>query len=174
MTLPASPPITLQQIQDEFLAPRGTSLTSFYRGGAYVPNSPANAGVPTSGSIGTLGFLGATRQSVAIANASVTAVAVSPADSTATYTLNSNGLIQSTRNGGTTTDGTWLLGGTASAFYVVATLQSGALDSGTTGTPLNLGSTHSWTRVRTANTSGTNSAQLVLQIYDVATNSLQS
>lgn len=48
MTLPASPPITMVQIQAEFSAPAGTPLNSFLRGGAYVPNTGANAAVPTS------------------------------------------------------------------------------------------------------------------------------
>lgn len=59
MTLPSSPPISLTQIQDEFGAPRGTGITSLYRGGAYVPNTSQNANVPTSGNIGLLSFLGA-------------------------------------------------------------------------------------------------------------------
>jgi hypothetical protein len=51
MTLPPSGSIQLTQIQDEFLAPRGTSLTSFYRGGTYVANTGSTASIPTSGSI---------------------------------------------------------------------------------------------------------------------------
>jgi len=61
MTLPASPPISLQNIQDEFGAPRSTGQTAFYRGGAWVPNIAQNSGVPTSGSIGLLSLLGATK-----------------------------------------------------------------------------------------------------------------
>lgn len=61
MPLPTSPPISLTQIQDEFGAPRGTGITDFRRGGAYVPNVPANSGVPTSGAIGLLHLLGATK-----------------------------------------------------------------------------------------------------------------
>lgn len=48
MTLPASPPITLGQVQTEFGAPTGTALGAFLRGGAYVPNTPTNSGVPTA------------------------------------------------------------------------------------------------------------------------------
>lgn len=48
MTLPATPPITLEQVCAEFLAPIGTPLNAFVRGGAYVPNTAQNAGVPTA------------------------------------------------------------------------------------------------------------------------------
>lgn len=61
MTLPASGNIQLTQIQDEFLAPRGTSLTSFYRGGAYVANTGSTAPIPTSGSINMQQFYGTAR-----------------------------------------------------------------------------------------------------------------
>lgn len=59
MALPSSPPISLNQIKAEFGATGSRSLTQFYRGGAFVPNTPANSGVPTSGSISLLDFLGA-------------------------------------------------------------------------------------------------------------------
>lgn len=59
MALPASPPISLTQIQDEFGAPRGTGITAFVRGGAWVPNTPTNASVPTSPPISLLSLLGA-------------------------------------------------------------------------------------------------------------------
>lgn len=61
MTLPTSPPINLLQICEEFGAPAGTPLTSFYRGGPYVPDVAQNANVPTSGAISLLNLLGATR-----------------------------------------------------------------------------------------------------------------
>lgn len=62
MALPTSPPISLNQIKSEFGATGTRSLTEFYRGGAFVPNIPANSGVPTSGAISLLDFLGATNQ----------------------------------------------------------------------------------------------------------------
>lgn len=60
MALPTSPPISLNQIKAEFGATGTRSLTEFYRGGAFVPNIPANSSVPTSGAISLLNFLGAT------------------------------------------------------------------------------------------------------------------
>lgn len=43
-----SNPATMSSVYAEFGAPAGTPLSSFLRGGAYVPNSPQNAAVPTS------------------------------------------------------------------------------------------------------------------------------
>ena len=63
MTLPTSGTLTLGMIQTEFSAPGGTGLTDFYRGGTYVPNSSANANVPTSGTISILDFYGASEAS---------------------------------------------------------------------------------------------------------------
>lgn len=60
MALPTSPPISLRQISDEFNAWGIVSITDFYRGGGYVPNIPQNSGIPTSGAISLLDFLGAT------------------------------------------------------------------------------------------------------------------
>lgn len=48
MTLPASPPISMDQVYAEFSAPVGTPLHAFVRGGSYVPNIGANGGVPTA------------------------------------------------------------------------------------------------------------------------------
>lgn len=59
MTLPASGQIDILQILAEFGAPVGTPLTSMVRGGAYVPNTAQNAGVPTAPPISCTDFYGA-------------------------------------------------------------------------------------------------------------------
>lgn len=43
-----SNPATMSSVYAEFGAPAGTLLSQFLRGGPYVPNVAANAGVPTS------------------------------------------------------------------------------------------------------------------------------
>ena len=48
MTLQATPPITLGDVQAEYGAPSGTPLGAFVRGGAWVPDNAVNSGVPTS------------------------------------------------------------------------------------------------------------------------------
>ncbi len=63
MTLPTVPPIDMIMICDEFQVARTTPLASFLRGAGIVPNSPANANVPTALPISMLDLLGAQRQS---------------------------------------------------------------------------------------------------------------
>lgn len=62
MPLQASGAISLSQICTEFQVAQTTPLSSFYRGGAIVPNIPANNGVPTSGALSLSNFYNATRQ----------------------------------------------------------------------------------------------------------------
>ena len=47
MTLQAVPPMSLTDVYAEYSAPFGTPLSAFLRGGAWVPDTPQNAGVPT-------------------------------------------------------------------------------------------------------------------------------
>ncbi len=58
MTLQAVAPLTLIEVQTEFLAPLGTPLSAFLRGGAFVPDTALNAGVPTVLPIELLDLLG--------------------------------------------------------------------------------------------------------------------
>lgn len=51
MALPGSGTITLNDIKAEFGATGTRGLVEFYRGGAFVPSTSANASVPTSGAI---------------------------------------------------------------------------------------------------------------------------
>lgn len=50
-------PLTINEIKAEFGGP--TTITSYYRGGGYVPNHEANSGIPTLGNIKVLNFLSA-------------------------------------------------------------------------------------------------------------------
>lgn len=59
MTLPSSGSISLSDIASEFGVSAPYSLSDFYRGGANVPDTPTNSGVPTSGSISLTDFYGA-------------------------------------------------------------------------------------------------------------------
>lgn len=59
MPLPSTPPISSNDIQAEFGGSAPFVITDYYRGGGLVPNTSANSGVPTSGSISILDFLGA-------------------------------------------------------------------------------------------------------------------
>lgn len=76
MALPSSPPITLAQVCAEFGAPANTPLTAFLRGGAYVPATPANLGVPTSLPLGLTQLLGASAATTPPLSASLWPTAV--------------------------------------------------------------------------------------------------
>ena len=66
MTLPASGPISLQDIQAEFGGSASNiALQSYYRGGGLVPDVAGNAGIPTSGAIALQDFYGAANVFVA-------------------------------------------------------------------------------------------------------------
>ena len=58
MVLQGSPPISLSDIRGEFGGTAPDSLSEYYRGGSFVPDTATNAGIPTSGSISLLDFLG--------------------------------------------------------------------------------------------------------------------
>jgi len=60
MTLPASGPLSLADIQTEFGGSNPISMNEYYRGGAFVTAN--NTGVPTSGVISVNNFYGTTRR----------------------------------------------------------------------------------------------------------------
>lgn len=155
---------SMLELYSVFGAPNGTTLTQLVRGGAYVPNTPANSGIPTAPPLDLLDFVGATAQQVQLTGGTVTAIAISPNDATAGYQLTSGGAAQQLVNGVASTLYNWLLSGSASDFDVFATLNSGTLTSGTTGSWLNMGTTRSWTVQRTVNAAGVNSANITLQL----------
>ena len=60
MAVTGSAPISITDISDEFGGDLPDSLTEYYRGGGLVPDTAANASVPTSGAISLTQFYGAT------------------------------------------------------------------------------------------------------------------
>jgi hypothetical protein len=66
MPLPSSGPITIQQIATEFGGTAPHSLSEYYRGGAFVANTPANANIPASGAIALSNFYGASKSRVTV------------------------------------------------------------------------------------------------------------
>lgn len=58
MSLPASPPITSEMIRQQYGGSLPFRIQDYYRGGARVPNTAGNSGVPTSGVISFYNFLG--------------------------------------------------------------------------------------------------------------------
>lgn len=87
MTLPASGAISLLDIQNEFGGANPISLNEYYRGGANVPNTTTNAGIPTSGAISVDNFHG-TSAAVLVVTTTPTTATVSSL-STGSVTTNS-------------------------------------------------------------------------------------
>ena len=69
MALQSSGAIKLSDVATEFSATTPYALKDFYRGGTLVPDTAANAGVPTSGSIQLKDFYGAASFSLSISGA---------------------------------------------------------------------------------------------------------
>ena len=61
MPLPASGPISLNDIQTEFGGSNPISISEYYRGGGLVPNVSQNNNIPTSGTISFNNFYGGTQ-----------------------------------------------------------------------------------------------------------------
>ena len=83
---------------------------------------------------------------------------------TATYSLTSAGLEMASGFA----NNTWMTVGVASDDDVFATLNSGALSAGTTGSWMNLGVTRAWSVTR-GGVVGINTANLTIQIRSAAT-----
>lgn len=87
MTLPVSGSISMLQIYAEFGAPVGTPFTQMVRGGAYVPNTGPNAGVPTAPPLGMQHFYGASGSSPFFASKSGDAAAQTDVGGTGPATM---------------------------------------------------------------------------------------
>lgn len=135
MTLPTVPPIDMIMICDEFQVARTTPLASFLRGAGIVPNSPANANVPTALPISMLDLLGAQRQPpIDIINASAShfVLVESGQNAYAELTVSSNGIQYRTEGAGPVAIHTWLNYGVASDYRFRGTLNSGGVQGGST------------------------------------------
>lgn len=106
--------------------------------------------------------------------------ATNPSSASATFQLNSSGAAQAVMAGnscnpvaGTTNyTGEWLLWGSSSSFECRATLVSGTLSSGTTGTWLALSTTRSWNVTSSVGAGGGNAGKnctILVEIRDAAT-----
>lgn len=58
MALPSTPPISSEMIRAQYGGSLPFRIQDYYRGGARVPNTGANATIPTSGAISFSNFLG--------------------------------------------------------------------------------------------------------------------
>lgn len=88
---------------------------------------------------------------------------------TAGYRLNTSGIVESLVQAAYTTLETWLLLGASSAYECRATLNSGALSSGTTGSWLALSSSREWTCVDSIVDGSPAQANLTMEIRNAST-----
>lgn len=88
---------------------------------------------------------------------------------TAGYRLNTSGIAESLIQAAYTTLETWLLIGASSAYECRATLNSGTLSSGTTGSWLALSSSREWTCVDSISDASPVEANLTIEIRNAST-----
>jgi len=94
MTLPSTGAISMAMLRAEFGGAAGTPLHSYYRGGAYVPNTAANAAIPTAPPITLHDFRGAsasTALSVSLSPPTITRLAAPGNVTTAVCTATATG-----------------------------------------------------------------------------------
>ncbi len=109
---------------------------------------------------------------ITLSNKNVTHIVPSPTDATASYQLaNTRDVVISP---GSTSDDWADAALTASDYECRATIVSGSVSSGTTGSWLGLGTSRTWTRTRTSNIEGDDIVQLTVEIRDVATSTVQA
>lgn len=107
---------------------------------------------------------------VSIGDVSVDDVTISPTNASSTYRLESSGAVsKTTASGGTTSLGDWISPTSAAGanYEVRATVNSGSLSSGTTGSWTALSSNQLWVRQQTS--IGTSSCNLTIEIRHATT-----
>jgi hypothetical protein len=173
MALPTSGALSLNDIKGEFGGPTSPSLGDYYAGGSYVPagTTGTNGAVPSSGTISISNFYGTSNAIIAFESYNLSAFELDPNDATCYYQINSNGSVYGTV-GGTPFDllEQWVTPTSqASNYEVFATLNSGTLSGGTTGSWLSLGTTRDWYVTQTS--VGSKVAELSIQIRRIGTTS---
>lgn len=114
-------------------------------------------------------FNAAAALSAFLQNVTRSGTAVSPANATASFRMNSSGVAQSAPTSGTYADEfTWLTEGANSDFESRMTTVSGSLTSGTAATWEALSTTRTWSRNRTSDVAGTTTYVGTLEIRRVS------
>lgn len=173
MALPTSGALSLNDIKGEFGGPTSPSLGDYYAGGTYVPSGTSGTygSVPTSGAISIQNFYGTAAPVVGATNFSGYASVSSPGTATNGYRLDSNGKVYTNDNGTWSYFEDWVTpNGAASNYECYATLSSGTLSTGTTGSWLSLGTTRDWTVTRS--TLGLKSCTFTVDIRKIGTTTI--
>ena len=169
MPLPSSGPLSLNDIQTEFGGTNPISLSEYYAGGANVPAGTTGTygAVPSSGTISIRNFYGTSKVVYRLdPNTYSDFGALSIQAAEVAFYVNSDGTVQASTFGSGIVDSyDWITPTTgASTYFVRATLNSGSLTTGTTGTWLALTSSQVWTVFKNEFTSGSQTANLTIAI----------
>lgn len=164
MALPTSGAISVQDLVDEFGGPY--DLTSYYRGGTYVPDIPANSSVPTSGPI-TIpdDFYGAESSTVTLSGHTITSSG--QGTQVAQVIARTDGTMdENTTSGGTaqidsSTDWIRPTSEASSSHEIYCEVLTGSVTGDSTGTWLAMTADRSWSR---SSTSGLQTASIRLHI----------
>lgn len=170
MTLPASGPLSLADIQGEFGGANPISLSEYYAGGAYVPAGTTGTygAVPSSGQISIQNFYGTSKVVISISDASVYYASGGLTSATTGYQLTSSGQIQQLQQTTYTNIGQWCTPTSfASDYEAFVTMIAGTLTTGTVGSWVALSSTQTWTLFAGANNYET--CQFTVQIRKIGT-----
>ena len=174
MALPTSGPLSLNDIQTEFGGSNPASLSEYYAGGGLVPSGTTGTfgAVPSSGTISIQNFYGTSNVVVALNAQNIFRLSISPSDAYARYQLDSDGKVYkftgTTASVPTTFVENWVSPNSAAGDYeCFATLNSGSLQTGTTGSWLALTSDRLWGTAVTG--IGTQSASVTITIRKVGT-----
>lgn len=143
MAVPPNP--RLSDVCAEFQVPTTTPLSAFRRGAGIVPDSPVNAGVPTTLPISLSQLAGAVRLTAVVNDASIDEVTLAPANPGVRIRMEPDGFCRGYReNGPDPTFFQWLIAGTANQFEFFAELVSGTAPSGPFGVWVPGNSTPTW------------------------------
>lgn len=107
--------------------------------------------------------------SVACADLAANRTTTVPTNATATLSILNDGTWSTTTIGGGTSTGTWLTGGSASAVEVTFTGTGTTPTGDAVGTPLNCGTTRTWSLTETSDVGATRSFSGTLTFKDAST-----
>lgn len=167
MTLQASGPISLSEIQTEFAGSNPIAISEYY--GVDTP-------VPSSGEISMSDFYGTSAGGEVTMEATYTITSIKTVPTNAKILYNTDGSIDQNKAGITTDLGIWWSAspetGIGSDYEIRASIVSGTVSSGTTGSWLALSLQRSWNRLSGAE-GVFESVTLTIEIRDVATSTVQ-
>lgn len=177
MALPSSGTITWEMIRAEFGGGYPIYMSQYYRGGGLVPNTAANAAIPTSGPIYASHFYGASATTLTISVPTFTISTYNSYVPPPTQTISTSSSVNFQTNGsithsnGSTSWGSPNATGLGNGYEIFATNagSSGTITSsaGTFGSWLPLSTIRSWSISTSSSTSVNGTRNIQFQIRPV-------